>query len=432
MSHQFAIEHDVIGVGFGPSNLALAIALDESARRSRLKCAALFVEKQPQFTWHGGMLLPGSDMQISFLKDLVSLRDPTSPFTFVNYLHKRGRLQDFINCRTFYPSRIEFNDYLRWVAAQFKSQAAYGETIVAIKPVTVGQSVTSLRVHSRTLAGGETVRLARNLVVAVGGRPYIPQVFAEIADDPRLLHSSRYLDTVDDIGLIGKAARVAVVGGGQSATEVTVDLRGRFPDASIDLIFRGHALKPSDSSPFVNEIFNPDYTDFIYAQPAERRDAIVRNFRNTNYAVVDADLLDQLYRLLYQQRVSGTTGIALHPRSEIVSIDAAPEGIEIGTVDKFGGAKRRSTYDAVILATGYDRETPHAFLEPIQRYIRDTVLDRNYKLVTTPAFRPQIHLQGYSEASHGLSDTLLSVLATRSQEIAESLLSTISRRELIA
>ncbi|KRR27572.1 lysine N(6)-hydroxylase/L-ornithine N(5)-oxygenase family protein [Bradyrhizobium retamae] len=432
MSHQFAIEHDVIGVGFGPSNLALAIALDESARRSRLKCAALFVEKQPQFNWHGGMLLPGSDMQISFLKDLVSLRDPTSPFTFVNYLHKRGRLQDFINCRTFYPSRIEFNDYLRWVAAQFKSQAAYGETIVAIEPVTVGQSVTSLRVHSRTLAGEEAVRLARNLVVAVGGRPYIPQVFAEIADDPRLLHSSRYLDTVEDIGLSGKAARVAVVGGGQSATEVTVDLRGRFPDASIDLIFRGHALKPSDSSPFVNEIFNPDYTDFIYAQPAERRDAIVRNFRNTNYAVVDADLLDQLYRLLYQQRVSGTTGIALHPRSEITSIDAAPEGIEIGTADKFGGAERRSTYDAVILATGYDRETPHAFLEPIQRYIRDTVLDRNYKLVTTPVFRPQIHLQGYSEASHGLSDTLLSVLATRSQEIAESLLSTISRRELIA
>jgi L-ornithine N5-monooxygenase len=252
MSHQLAIEHDVIGVGFGPSNLALAIALDECARRSRLKYAPLFVEKQPHFTWHGGMLLPGSDMQISFLKDLVSLRDPTSPFTFVNYLHKRGRLQDFINCRTFYPSRIEFNDYLRWVAAQFKSQAAYGETIVAVEPVTVGQSVTSLRVHSRTLAGGETVRLARNLVVAVGGRPYTPQVFTKIADDPRLFHSSRYLDAVEAAGLGGKAARVAVIGGGQSAVEVTVDLRGRFPEASIDLIFRGHALKPSDSSPFVN------------------------------------------------------------------------------------------------------------------------------------------------------------------------------------
>ena len=101
-------------------------------------------------------------------------------------------------------------------------------------------------------------------------------------------------------------------------------------------------------------------------------------------------------------------------------------------VDKFGNGNRRSTYDAVVLATGYDRETPHAFLEPIQRYIRGTALDRHYRLVTSPAFRPQIHLQGYSEASHGLSDTLLSVLAMRSQEIAESLLSTISRRELIA
>ncbi|KRR11255.1 ornithine monooxygenase [Bradyrhizobium jicamae] len=432
MSHQLAIEHDVIGVGFGPSNLALAIALDESARRSRLKCAPLFVERQPHFTWHGGMLLPGSDMQISFLKDLVSIRDPTSPFTFVNYLHKRGRLLDFINCRTFYPSRLEFNDYLRWVAAQFKSQAAYGETIIAVEPVTAGQTVTSLRVHSRTLAGGETVRLARNLVVAVGGQPYVPQVFAKIAEDSRLFHSSRYLDTVERAGFGGRATRIAVIGGGQSATEVTVDLYSRFPDARIDLIFRGHALKPSDSSPFVNEIFNPDYTDFIYAQSSERRDAIVRNFRNTNYAVVDSDLLDQLYRLLYQQRVGGETRVALHPRSEITGVDARPEGIEISLADKFGGRNRRSTYDAVVLATGYDRETPHAFLEPIRRYIRDAVLDRNYRLVTSPAFRPQIHLQGYSEASHGLSDTLLSVLAARSQEIAESLLSTISRRELIA
>jgi len=432
MSHQLAIEHDVIGVGFGPSNLALAIALDECMKRSRLKCAPLFVEKQPHFTWHRGMLLPGSDMQISFLKDLVSLRDPTSPFTFVNYLHKRGRLLEFINCRTFHPSRVEFNDYLQWVAGHFKSQAAYGESIVAVEPVTAGQTVTSLRVHSRSLTGGETARLARNLVVAVGGQPYVPQVFARLADDRRLLHSSRYLDLIEQIVPHGQAVRVAVVGGGQSATEVTVDLHSRRPQAHIDLIFRGHALKPSDSSPFVNEIFNPDYTDFVYTQPAERRDAIVRNFRNTNYAVVDSDLLDQLYRLLYQQRVGGDETILLRPRSEITNVDVGPDGIEIGLVDKFRSENRCSTYDAVVLATGYDRDTPHGFLEPVRRYIRGATLDRNYRLVTGPAFRPQIHLQGYSESSHGLSDTLLSVLAVRSQEIAESLLSTISRRELIA
>ncbi|NOJ47632.1 lysine N(6)-hydroxylase/L-ornithine N(5)-oxygenase family protein [Bradyrhizobium sp. WSM 1744] len=137
--------------------------------------------------------------------------------------------------------------------------------------MTAGQAVTSLRVHSRTLAGGETIRLAKNLVVAAGGSPYVPPIFQGAAGDSEVIHSIRYLDEIETVGLEAKAARVAVIGRGQSATEVTVDLRRRFSDARIDLIFRGHALKPSDSSPFVNEIFNPDYTDFIFAQPDEWR-----------------------------------------------------------------------------------------------------------------------------------------------------------------
>jgi L-ornithine N5-oxygenase len=432
MIQQSAIEHDVIGVGFGPSNLALAIALDECARRSRVTCSRLFVEKQPNFTWHGGMLLPGSDMQISFLKDLVSLRDPTSPFTFVNYLHKRGRLLDFSNCRTFHPSRVEFNDYLGWVAAQFKSLAAYGETITAVEPITVGQSVAALRVHARKASGAETMRLARNLVVAVGGVPHIPAVFKKVVDDSRVLHTSGYLDAIEAAGLENKPARVAIVGGGQSAAEVTIDLCNRLPLTRVDLIFRSHALKPSDSSPFVNEIFNPEYTDFFFSQPDVQRQAIVGNFRNTNYAVIDPDLLDQLYRLLYQQRVTGAERLALYPRNEIAGAVAGPGGIDIEIVEKAIGRHRRSTYDAVVLATGYDRSVPHSFLDPIRRYIEGSTLDRNYRLVTSPGFRPQVHLQGYSEMSHGLSDTLISILPIRAQEIAESLVLAMSSRELIA
>ncbi len=114
MSHQLAIEHDVIGVGFGPSNLALAIALDECAKRSRAKCAPLFVEKQPplHLAWrHAASRQRHADI-VSQGSGLLA-RSDFSPFTFVNYLHKRGRLLDFINCRTFYPSRVEFNDYLQ-------------------------------------------------------------------------------------------------------------------------------------------------------------------------------------------------------------------------------------------------------------------------------------------------------------------------------
>lgn len=46
-------------------------------------------------------------MQVSFLKDLVTLRDPTSKFTFLNFMHKTGRLVDFFNLYTFLSLRTE-------------------------------------------------------------------------------------------------------------------------------------------------------------------------------------------------------------------------------------------------------------------------------------------------------------------------------------
>ena len=60
---------DVLGVGFGPANLALAIALAESPDRIG---TVRFLERREAFAWHQGMLLPGTSMQISFIKDLVT------------------------------------------------------------------------------------------------------------------------------------------------------------------------------------------------------------------------------------------------------------------------------------------------------------------------------------------------------------------------
>src|SRR5690242_7318823 len=125
--------YDLIGIGFGPSNLALAVRLAEGDRAAALRCA--FIERQSEFGWHRGMLLDDSRMQISFLKDLVMLRDPKSRFTFVNYLFEHGRLQDFVNLKQSCPTRIEFQDYLRWAARAFDDQVHYGESVTAIEPV---------------------------------------------------------------------------------------------------------------------------------------------------------------------------------------------------------------------------------------------------------------------------------------------------------
>ena len=87
---------DVVGIGFGPANLAVAVVLEELAE-SGTALSAAFVESKPEFSWHPGMMLPGANMQIAFPKDLATMRNPRSAYTFFNYLHAKGRMVDFIN-----------------------------------------------------------------------------------------------------------------------------------------------------------------------------------------------------------------------------------------------------------------------------------------------------------------------------------------------
>src|SRR3954449_6984273 len=119
--------YDLVGIGFGPSNLALAIAAtehnDEVGNDQPL--SVRFLERQPSFGWHRGMLLDDATMQVSFLKDLVTLRNPASEFSFLRYLHSQGRLIDFTTHKTLSPLRVEFHDSFAWAAAQVEDQVTY-------------------------------------------------------------------------------------------------------------------------------------------------------------------------------------------------------------------------------------------------------------------------------------------------------------------
>src|SRR5687768_6545487 len=57
----------------------------------------------------------------SFLKDLATLRSPTSSLTFLAFLHDQDRLLPFINRGSFTPTRREFSDYLAWAAQKVAS-----------------------------------------------------------------------------------------------------------------------------------------------------------------------------------------------------------------------------------------------------------------------------------------------------------------------
>ena len=71
--------HDVIAIGIGPFNLGLA-ALAAPVADLDVLC----LDENPAFDWHPGLLLEGATLQTPFLADLVTLADPTSPYSFLN------------------------------------------------------------------------------------------------------------------------------------------------------------------------------------------------------------------------------------------------------------------------------------------------------------------------------------------------------------
>lgn len=251
--------HDLVCVGFGPASLAVAVALHDAIDHGNLHKTGtgsspkvLFLEKQPRFAWHAGMLLPGAKMQISFIKDMASLRDPTSQFTFLNYLHKNGRLVEFTNLNTFLPSRVEYEDYLRWCASFFDDVVQYNSEVVSVSPVKglePNESVSTFTVTSKDPKTGElTTYRSKNVLLAVGGQPSIPKCLP--SNHPRVIHSSQYAHLVPRI-LDNPTSpyRVAVIGAGQSAAEIFNNIQVLYPNSRTSLIMRSEFLKPSDDSP---------------------------------------------------------------------------------------------------------------------------------------------------------------------------------------
>ncbi|MEX5360218.1 SidA/IucD/PvdA family monooxygenase [Pseudomonas guariconensis] len=419
--------HDLIGVGFGPSNLALAIALEELADTHGYALDALFIDKQRNYRWHGDTLATQSELQISFLKDLVSLRNPTSPYSFVNYLHQKQRLVDFVNLGTFYPCRLEYNDYLRWAAEHFATQAAYGEEVVRIEPVLEAGRIQHLQVISREAGGQERRRLARSVVVGTGGTPKVPATFAAFKHDPRVFHHSTYLKSLAALPCSdGKPMRIAIIGSGQSAAEAFIDLNDSYPSVKVDMIVRASALKPADDSPFVNEIFAPQYTDLVFNQSQPERKKLIDEYHNTNYSVVDIDLLERIYGILYRQKVAHQFRHAVLCRRQVEAATATAEGIELTLQDLATHQQQTHRYDAVILATGYERRSHRELLAPLQQHLKDFVVDRDYRALASDDLQAAVYLQGFCESSHGLSDTLLSVLPMRASEIGQSLYQTLA------
>ncbi|MEO5876653.1 MAG: lysine N(6)-hydroxylase/L-ornithine N(5)-oxygenase family protein [Streptosporangiaceae bacterium] len=406
--------HDVVGIGFGPSNLALAVALEEEYGSG---VDAVFYEKQPAFGWHRGMLLEGATMQVSFLKDLVTMRNPASPYSFLSYLQERGRLVDFINHKTMYPSRMEFHDYLEWVAASFTRLVRYGSEVVSVRP----HDRETLEV---TLQQGGELRtcLTRNLVIATGLDPVLPE---GVQQGERIWHTEELLHRLGTLGG-HEPGRFIVVGAGQSAAEAVEHLHTRFPRAEICAVFSRYGYSPADDSAFANRIFDPPAVDHFFSAPAEVKSLLLAYSRNTNYSVVDLDLIDELYRRSYAEKVQGVQRLRIFNASRLLEVEADEAGVRAEIHFLPSGEVSTLDADVIVYATGYRERNPFDLLGEAAAHcqVRDgggPVVERDYRIATGPELTCGIYLQGATERTHGIASSLLSMTAVRTGEIVQSI-----------
>ena len=157
--------HDFVAIGLGPFNLGLACLADPLRSSDGVDgLDGVFLEARDRFDWHPGMLLDDATLQVPFLADLVTMADPTSRWSFLNYLKRSGNLYPFYIRESFYPLRREYDDYCRWAAERLDS-VRFGQQVVAVEH--------DGRTYQTTTSAGETW-LSKRLVVGIGTSPRIP------------------------------------------------------------------------------------------------------------------------------------------------------------------------------------------------------------------------------------------------------------------
>ncbi len=419
--------YDVIGIGFGPANIALAAAFEERGEHG----AVLFLERAEKSGWQPSMLLDGSDIQNNPLRDLVTPRNPRSKYSFINFLHQHGRLFDYMNLGVEYPLRKEYAQYIAWVAQHFNESVLYDRFVTGLAIDDLDQGPAFVL----TTDAGEVFR-SRSLVVAPGRTPLIPDPFQNL-EGPRVFHLTQYLAALGELTRRqSPLERVCVVGGSQSAIEIVLDLATRFPELEVLNVQRGFGFALKDTSPFSDRVYFPEHVDYYFNASRASKCTIDAQLKRTNYSSADGDVIHRLYLMLYEHKLDQKERIKLLTNTRVNAVDLAGDKVLLDVEEIHRHERGRISADCVVLATGFrnlgsgpnDERVP-PLLRPIVDRLRldsDGVMEvgRDYRLYDAcPDQRlPPIFLNGLCENTHGMGDAgSFSLLSLRSDVIARSL-----------
>ena len=262
---------DVLAIGAGPFNLGFAALAQPLVDSGELSLAVL--DKRDGFCWHPGMMLPTATTQVPFIADLVTMADPTSPYSFLNYCKQQGRMHHFFIKEDFYPLRAEYSDYCAWVAGQLDT-LHWNHNVTRVEQHADG----TFTAHYSHPTGTNQVH-ARHLVIGVGTEPFVPEDLAGALNAPNVLHSADYLHRKEEIL---PADSITIIGSGQSAAEIYLDLieQRATQGKRLDWFTRSPRFFPMEYTKLTLEMTSPDYARYFRSLPEATRDRTNREQRN--------------------------------------------------------------------------------------------------------------------------------------------------------
>jgi L-ornithine N5-oxygenase len=108
---------------------------------------------------------------------------------------------------------------------------------------------------------------------------------------------------------------------------------------------------------------------------------------------------------------------------EVVGARMVDGEVEITLRDRKNGDLERMYCDLVLLGTGFEKAMPWLVRNIAESVgVSEVSVDRNYRMQLPANITAGCYLQGMNEATHGIADTLLSVLGIRAQEIVQDML----------
>jgi cation diffusion facilitator CzcD-associated flavoprotein CzcO len=269
-----------------------------------------------------------------------------------------------------YPSRDEVISYLQEYERRYSLNVLHGKRVTS---VTCEPGAKLLRV---TAEGGDAW-LARAVISATGGKPFIPAVEGRDTFAGKQIHS---LDYIDPIAFKGK--RVVVVGGGNSGAQIVAELTE--PESGVERVTWATLDPPH---------FLPDEIDGRY-------------------------LFEQA-TAIYNARKEGRTPPPPRSLGDIVMVApvrAARDRGVLKALPMFRSTTKNgvvwpdgtsSEEDAIIWATGYNPALDH--LAPLGIITSEHRVDVAGSAGTRSTLQPNVWLVGYGNWTGYASATLIGV-----------------------